>query len=105
MSSDPIACAATWLDEDERAARELIDGTGMHGLLKIFTDGSPVLDVLGRRMLREVEAGRRILERHGDCGAGNGYCDYWTGPEPCPDMADLLYRWAGHPDYDPDWKP
>ena len=116
MSSDPIACAATWLDEDERAARELIDGTGMHGLLRIFADGSPALDVLGQRMLREVEAGRRILARHGGkhwCPTGlqDGEWVYFEGAErkvgifPCADMIDLLYRWVDRPGYDPVWRP
>lgn len=57
------------------------------------------------RALREVEAGRRILERHRDDGYGCQYCERWIGPGPCPDLADLLYRWAGHPDYDGAWAP
>jgi len=54
------------------------------------------------RALREVEAGRRILERHRHCVPwGNGPCEHAgiTGDEPCPDMRDLVVRWAGHPDY------
>lgn len=57
------------------------------------------------RALREVEAGRRILARHADCAVGNGSCEWFAGPGPCDDFADLLYRWAGHPDYRPAWKP
>jgi hypothetical protein len=57
------------------------------------------------RALREVEAGRRILERHAACPSGAGYDDMFTGPGPCPDMTDLLTRWAGHKDYDPEWRP
>ncbi len=57
------------------------------------------------RALREVEAGRRIFERHRSCPSGDGYDDMWTGPGPCPDLADLLYRWADRPDYDQEWKP
>ena len=57
------------------------------------------------RALREVEAGRRILARHRECPVQNGYCERWTGPEVCPEMADLLVRWAGRPGYDPDWAP
>lgn len=62
------------------------------------------------RALREVEAGERILARHG----GSHWCptgpqdDDWvyfeagerkTGVWPCADMLDLLSRWRDHPDY------
>jgi hypothetical protein len=102
VSSDPIAFAEARLDDDEHAARELIEGTGMHGLLRIFADGSPVLDMLGRRMLREVESGRRILERHRPDAWG---CQSCAADGPCPDLRDLLCRWADRPGYDPDWAP
>jgi len=57
------------------------------------------------RVLREVEAGRRILDRHRLCPSGAGYDDMWTGPGPCPDLSDLADRWNDHPDYDPAWRP
>lgn len=57
------------------------------------------------RALRDVEAGRRILARHAACPACGGYKAWSDGAGPCPDLADLLYRWADHPDYDPAWRP
>ena len=61
------------------------------------------------QVLREVEAGHRILARHRGCMWGAGYCgDGGHGGgdgDPCGDLADLLYRWADHPDYDPAWRP
>lgn len=58
--------------------------------------------------LREVEAGRRILARHRDCAERDtGPC--WEFPygdaDVCRELADLLYRWADHNDYDTAWKP
>jgi hypothetical protein len=46
------------------------------------------------RRLREVEAGRRILSRHG------GHA--WHGI-PCADLLDLLARWQDHPNYNQIW--
>ena len=59
------------------------------------------------RVLREVEAGRRILERHRDCVQyGGGICEHAGAVDPpCPDLRDLLCRWADHPDYLPGWAP
>jgi hypothetical protein len=48
------------------------------------------------RALREVEAGRRVLARHRGCAS-------WLPP--CPDLRDLLARWAGRPGYDERWGP
>jgi len=64
------------------------------------------------RMLREVEAGRRILARYEDCllrmedpayphavarDQAREYEDFV--------LPNLLVRWADHPDYDPEWRP
>jgi hypothetical protein len=84
---DPAAFAQARLDEEEDHYRR-----------RIVVINAP-------RALRDVEAGRRILARHAACSSGAGYDDMWTGPDPCPDMADLLYRWADHLDYDQKWKP
>jgi hypothetical protein len=81
--------------------------------------GSPLADTLHRddeemapfiarydpaRALREVEAGRRILARHQPDNYGCQYCadgghNIIGGGWGCADLADLLYRWADHPDY------
>jgi len=63
------------------------------------------------RMLRDVEAGRRVLGRHQrlpDPRAGYslpdicGLCDIeW----PCPELIDLAYPYVGHPDYLDEWRP
>jgi Family of unknown function (DUF6221) len=57
------------------------------------------------RALREVEAGRRLLGRHGPDAYGCQFCCHSPVGTPCADLRDLLCRWASHPDYDPDWKP
>lgn len=58
------------------------------------------------RALREVAAGYRILERHALCPNGGGFCKESTVRGPvCPELADLLYRWADHPAYEPAWLP
>ena len=65
------------------------------------------------RVLREVEAHRRILAMHwphksfrGDvvtCGfcAGDGAAEDW----PCPHVRLLAMPYDSHPDYDPSWSP
>jgi hypothetical protein len=63
------------------------------------------------RVLAECEAKRRIVERHGRCGTGMGYCDDgghgWGGEDGlgCADLADLAAVYADHPDYRDEWKP
>lgn len=99
------------------------EGTAVHWVLAL-SDSSAVAHAMGvergtgpdvarhvalhdpARALREVEAGQRILERHKFCGIpwGGGQCDEAGHVvPPCPDLADLLARWADHPDYDRDW--
>lgn len=114
--SDPVAFATARLDEDEQSAKSLVTegATGMGALIRIFTDGSAA-QAIARRVLREVEAGRRILERHqpkpdGTCSwcleERLAYPEEWQRMAwPCPEFRDLLVRWADHPDYDQEWKP
>ena len=47
------------------------------------------------RALVEVEAKRRITERHASCG----------GPSPCEDLRLLALPYAGHADYRDEWRP
>jgi hypothetical protein len=62
------------------------------------------------RALRVVEAQRRTLARHTNCGSGVGYCDdgghAWDFPDPpgCADLADLAAPDHEHPDFNPAWK-
>lgn len=89
---DLIAFVTARLDEDERElVKDPPAGLGYANL--------------AARMHREVEAGRRILERHRPDQYGCQYCERFPGPGPCPDLADLLVHWADHPDYRPEWKP
>jgi Family of unknown function (DUF6221) len=75
------------------------------------------------RVLREVDAKRKILAEHGDTvgsvwipghGHDNKFCmrcvdsdrdgDYYAEePGPCLTLRTLAAVWSGHPDYDPDW--
>lgn len=64
------------------------------------------------RVLREVEAGRRILARYEDCLARMEDPDYPQGV--AADQAreyedfvlpNLAAAWSGHPDYDQEWNP
>jgi hypothetical protein len=61
------------------------------------------------RVLREVVAKQRVMERHYPVPASDinwiscGYCVKRTWP--CPDLRDLAAPYAGHPDYDESWRP
>jgi hypothetical protein len=59
-----------------------------------------------RRVLAEVQAKRRILERHAECGTGYGYCDDGGHGSPggCADLKDAAAPYADHPDYRPEWR-
>ncbi|WP_411095966.1 DUF6221 family protein [Streptomyces sp. 020-2-3H-GM] len=67
------------------------------------------------RTLREVEAKRRIIERHsphsmGGCRTcerphwGVQVCDHCERAAPCPDLRDLATVYADHPDYLSEWR-
>jgi uncharacterized protein DUF6221 len=63
------------------------------------------------RVLREVAAKRRVLERHGGedhmCVKGIvGYSvqAWYDKDEACPDLLNLAAPYADHPDYDPEWR-
>ncbi len=82
-------------------------------------DGAAVAEHIARhdpaRVLREVEANRRILNRHQlgswhshvldvdvvTCQACGTLDDEW----PCPDLRLLALPYADHPDFRPEWKP
>lgn len=130
--TDPVAFAEARLDEEEAAARlaareggswKQDDPDRQPGAISslggpvVYDEGSPdeyqaahIARYDPARALREVEAGRRILARHRDCGFGDlagRYCGVhsWNGAAGCRDFRDLLFRWADHPDYDESWKP
>lgn len=64
------------------------------------------------RVQAEVEAKRRILARHEQCGTGHGYCDdgghSWeldSGTPVCPDKLDLAHPYAGREGWREEWAP
>jgi hypothetical protein len=116
------------LDEDEQTARAAtgkyrsptwrVDGDD-ETLLIYPDDGStgftfdgPIAPHIARhdpaRVLADVAAKRRVLERHAECGTGYGYCDdggHVVSGGPCPDLRDAVAPYADHPDYDAGWRP
>jgi hypothetical protein len=96
---DPITFAEARLSEDEQAPTVRLWGQ---------TAADSVAAARRReRDIREAAAGRRILRRHRNCMYGGGYCgDGGHGGDLlCPELADLLVRWADHPEYEQAWKP
>ncbi|HEX7993700.1 MAG TPA: DUF6221 family protein [Streptosporangiaceae bacterium] len=58
------------------------------------------------RVLREVEAKRRIMCEHEQRGVDFGGCwDCDTIKDPCRMHLFLAAIYSGHPDYDPAWRP
>jgi hypothetical protein len=110
----PAWKAETYWPEDESTTRTCVRSDSGAFLADLYdTPDYPDLAAhIARhdpaRVLREVEAGRRILGRHGQCGIpwGGGLCDEAGAVyRPCPDLRDLLYRWADHPAYRQEWAP
>lgn len=115
--ADPIAFAEARLDETEHKARQLMrTAQDVHKKLREPKNlgrwapgwgAWPAVEALCAQMLRDVEAGRRILARHRECWEhGNGVCWEFPGPAGlCRELADLLFRWADHVEYAPAWLP
>jgi hypothetical protein len=101
---------AARLDEDETNARRFIlattvppdyDGLSRHGMLFLS-------DLMQGRVLREVEAKRKILARYAEALS-------WSYPPGDGDEATLetlafavrclAAAYSDHPDYDPEWRP
>ena len=66
------------------------------------------------RVLREVTAKQRTLDRHSLSPTVNdpelpwdsrNDCQYDGEAWPCPDLLDLALPYADHPDHRPDWQP
>lgn len=66
------------------------------------------------RVLREVEARRRVVARHQleRRWDGDAICGRCSVPQagayqtwPCPDLRDLASAWSTHPDYRAEWAP
>ena len=120
ISLDIVAFLSARLDEDEAAAK---------AWLPLGNPDAAARPHIARqdpgRVLREVEAGRRLLMAYGDAlGWLDDYeseeCDWDISPERQRDWAQW-YRgaveglraavslraatWSGHPDYDATWSP
>jgi Family of unknown function (DUF6221) len=116
------------LDEDEyiaQGAARTDDGHAGKWLPVHFGAGgfdARVDDHIGRhdpaRALREVGAGRAILDRHMPHEtAFDGLACNWCSEDvddrpqiakerwPCPDVRSLAAVWSDHPDYRQEWKP
>jgi len=130
---DLVAFLKARLDEDEAVAQETVADFGDHWTV----DGERVrgsveyVDVLDgpgmpyahiarhdpARVLREVEAKRRLLALHAPTGPGGDdcvVCDYGAdscgcmgtnGGWPCATLELLALPYSGHPDYRPAWSP
>ena len=111
---------AARLDEDEAAAK----AQAQRGTVVMYTDGEPTqaeaeyfATISPARVLREVEAKRRILSEHtmepglfppscSRCYETNtaAYPEEWEPLLwPCPTVRDLAAVYSDHPGYDPDW--
>ena len=117
MSGDLAAFYAARLDEKEARAGYVHDD--MRDKRPLGGTGRCVCGVPGR-MLREVAAGRAILDEHrpgypatfpkpsgqptcGVCHAGGW--DWEPEQWPCPTVRHLAAVWSDHPDCRPEWKP
>ena len=107
------------LAEDEAAARFMMDRETAGLQPRADFLGFP----LGERVLREVEAKRKILAEHEDVRDGHVYdhpdgpmcvrCadadrdgeHYAERPWPCQTLRAVAAVYSDHPDYDEAWKP
>ncbi|MFJ7525155.1 DUF6221 family protein [Streptomyces griseus] len=133
MTDVLVAFLKARLDEDEQAARAvgferietgeymwnskyllLQGGAGGESKATAEFDGDLAVHIARHdpaRTLREVEAKRRIIERHsshsmGSCRTcerphwGVQVCDHCERTAPCPDLRDLALPYSDHPEYE-----
>lgn len=133
MSDDLVAFLRARLDEDERVARSTKQNGlswqnfEMDGELRDDRNAGTVASVIPEtrehiarhdpaRVLREVEAKRRILDVHAPeplseyvrksyCEVCQCYADgIVEGAYPCATVALLASMYSDHPDYRPEWR-
>jgi hypothetical protein len=104
------------LDEDAASAKTAIDvgekryGELYHEQVGFDPDGIGIddgwLTLDAERMLREVDAKRKILALHEPNNVtGPGRACRWCGHLwPCEEIRALVGVYGDHPDYDPAWK-
>lgn len=116
--SDLIAFLRARLDEDEQAARrgaEWLDETQTEpNSLDRAAQRAKAAGVrnvggyLPARVLRDVEAKRRILDWHSgghECSGPESNCLWITDDEACATVRALAEPYADHPDYQQEWRP
>ncbi|MFE3577916.1 DUF6221 family protein [Streptomyces vinaceus] len=104
----PLPFLSARLDEDEQAAHAA-DGCGNELVDALLGRYEP------KRVLREVAAKRRMLDRHTprrrNIADQDGrlakitVCDWDNDNWPCADVLDLVSAYADHPDYQAAWRP
>ncbi|MFI1472060.1 DUF6221 family protein [Streptomyces wuyuanensis] len=129
--SELVAFLRARLDEDEQAARKLLDekrpgraerwefcddgairDTGPRRSLRVKFTWPPEADHIVRhdpaRVLADVEAKRELLRLHTLNGWVCSTCDNGEVPGdgyPCPTLRLLALPYASHADYDEAWRP
>ena len=94
--------AATATLADFLLARIAEDEVNAQRYVEVLPDGD--MAPLFRRVLREVEAKRRIVGLHS--GDNDTMCQSWEGnyvEEPCPTLRALASVYADHEDYRAEW--
>jgi hypothetical protein len=104
------------LDDDERVAQDAGE-TGPAGSELFVVDDDyrhNTVAIPVSRVLAEVAAKRRILERHAPdkerpspLGTLCRYCSPWDAqvPWPCPDLLDLALPYADRAGFREEWRP
>ncbi len=108
---------STWEQGDDPHDRSCVytdrGGTVCHRDGPTEAEAAHIAEHDPARALRHVAAGRRILDRHAECG-DIGWCDDankgWeerraSGGPGCAEIADLASIYAHRDGYDPDWAP
>ena len=106
--SDIVAFLRARLDEDEQYARSIpgmYEDAGMTA--EMDNQGGLSGPDRERRLLRDVEAKRKIVELH--LPERLGYftdinCQQCRVHDPCPTLRFLALPYADHPDYDEAWR-
>ena len=90
------------INEDEAGLGALDTGSFEHSLAASLVD----LPSVQARARREVEAKRKLVAMHKDCGYGTGLCDDGghASDGSCGTLDVLAAVYSDHPDWRQDWK-
>lgn len=121
--TDIVAFLTARLDEEAERLEWILgcrnEDDDFDGGWNLWGDFGRAIDLAFRpaRLLADIEAKRRIVERHRnydfpfnqDDGPGDyswtGCCDFCHQPWPCPDLRDVAAPYAGRPGYLESWRP